>query len=261
MRKFSHLSSLLVPLVALGLMAGCSGQGKQEAAKKAQADQQITTIKTDWEQLKQARTELADARAHAAELQAEKKLSEEQQQDFEQTNTKISQLGTQVSNQYDALQGELADFLNLALNDYPQAPSTAEALNIYAQEAMVVAADHVKNSGNYKKAINILSTAKNYYESVQLPAPDELTQLIDSYEDLRYITKERFDAVEKGMSEDEVAEAAGQPYYLNKKEEKGIQFWLYPKREGGAAAVYFNKKGKVYNKNWEAVKATQVASN
>ena len=260
MRKCSPLSSLLVPLVAFGLMAGCSGQSKQEAAKKAQAEQQITTIKSDWEQLKQARVELADARTHAAELQAEKKLSEEQKKDLEETNTRISQMESQVSNQYDALQGELADFLNIALNDFPKAPNTAEALHIYTQEAMVVAADHVKNSGNYKKAMDILNTAQNYYESVELPVPDELSQRIASYDDLRYITKERFDAVTKGMTMDEVAAAAGVPYYLNKKQEKGIEFWLYPKREGGAAAVYFNKKDKLYNKNWEAVKTAQVAS-
>ena len=49
-------------------------------------------------------------------------------------------------------------------------------------------------------------------------------------------------------------------YYMNvkKDEKRGITFWLYPKRDGGAAAVYFDKKSKVYSMNFEAVK-TKVA--
>ena len=62
------------------------------------------------------------------------------------------------------------------------------------------------------------------------------------------------------MTEAEVSEIVGVPYYLNKQddEERGITFWKYPRRNGGAAVVYFNKKGVVYNTDFEAIPASRV---
>jgi hypothetical protein len=76
-------------------------------------------------------------------------------------------------------------------------------------------------------------------------------------DDMRFITKERFDLVKKNMTMDEVKEVAGVPYYQNIQvdEKRKVETWLYRKREGGAAAVYFKTtNNKVYNKNFEAVK-------
>jgi len=63
------------------------------------------------------------------------------------------------------------------------------------------------------------------------------------------------------MTMDEVRQIAGVPYYANIQDdkEKGIQTWLYRKRDGGAAAFYFTiKTGKVYSKNYDAIKTKIV---
>ncbi len=56
---------------------------------------------------------------------------------------------------------------------------------------------------------------------------------------------------------DEVKVVGGIPYYGNIQEDtkKGVETWLYKKREGGAAAIYFKTKtGKVYSTKFDAVK-------
>jgi hypothetical protein len=63
------------------------------------------------------------------------------------------------------------------------------------------------------------------------------------------------------MTKDEVKEAIGPPYYQNIQvdEKRGVETWLYRKREGGAAAVYFKTRNeKVYDKNFEAIKQKVV---
>ena len=84
---------------------------------------------------------------------------------------------------------------------------------------------------------------------------------IAALQQMRFITRERFDLVKKNMTMDEVKEIAGHPYYQNiqRNDKQGVETWLYRKREGGAAAVYFKMKtSKMYNKNFEAVKMKVV---
>jgi hypothetical protein len=84
---------------------------------------------------------------------------------------------------------------------------------------------------------------------------------IATLRDMRFITRERFDLVKKNMTMDEVKEIVGYPYYQNiqRNEKQGVETWLYRKKEGGAAAIYFKMKtSKMYNKNFEAVKLKVV---
>ncbi len=253
------LSWFVIFFTLSALLVGCgpSKEEKEKAAKKAQLDQQIGQIESAWNGLNDLRAQVAAKEKELKEIEAvsRRRRTPEQKQALEELPGQIQELKKQIDGKYEALQEQLADFLNVALNEFPEDPITDKALMIYSEEALVTAGDHVKNAGDYKKAIEILATAKNYYESLGKEPYKKLVDAIARYEDLRYITRERFDKVKKGMTMDEVSEVAGPAYYGNRREEKGAVMWLYPRRDGGAAAVYFRKKtGKVYAKNWNAVK-------
>jgi len=248
---------LFVTLSAFMVGCGPSKEEKERAAKKAELDQQIGVIEQSWNELKELRSQVAEKQAELKEIEAvsKRKRTPEQKQALETLPEEIAGLKQKIDSDYEALQDKLADFLNVALNEFPDDPVTDKALMIYSEEALVTAADHVRNAGDFKKAIEILSTAKNYYENLGKQPYQKLVDAIGQYEEMRTITKERFDKVKKGMTMDEVSEVAGPAYYGNRREEKGAIMWLYPRRDGGAAAVYFRKKtGKVYGKKWDAVK-------
>jgi len=243
---------IIAPLV------GCGGKAKEEARKKAQLAQQLNQIKNDWNTLRQQREELTSARTALTEAEAvpTRKRDEAAKTQIEELPAKIAELEQKTGDGYDALQEKLATFLTTALNDSPQAPETVEGLKIYAEEAIYNADDIIKKSGDYKKAIDTLQTAKSYFETIGLKPYQPLKDAMTRFDEMRFINKDRFDQVKKGMTEDEVAAIAGVPYYMNKKtdEKRGIEYWLYPRRGGGAAAIYFNKKHIAYSKKFDAVK-------
>lgn len=250
------LTCFLVIPVMVGLMTGCGQKAKKEAKARAELQQKLTSIQQLWTHLNEGRDKLKKAKAALTELEAipSRKLDADQKQQLATLPDEVSKTTQENSAAYDELQEKLAAFLTGALNDHPDAPETAEGLKIYSEEAMYTAQDAVTKAGDYKKALDILQTAKTYYNTVGIQPYQPLVDKMAELEDMRYLNKERFDLVKKGMTEDEVAKVAGSPYYLNKKHERGIDFWLYPRREGGAAAIYFNKKHLVYNKNFDAVK-------
>ncbi len=255
MRRRIFLCFLTV-FVAIGLTTGCGQAKKKQQQQQAQLQEQSLAVTKAYESLQAARKKLADDRAALAELKKirKRRLTAEQKQQLEALPAQIKTEEENVSKLYDDVQDKLATFLTFALNNAPNAPETAEGLKIYSEEAMRNAEEAVKEAGDYKKAIEILQTAEGYYEGAGLKPYAPLKERMATYEQMRFITKDRFDKVKKGMTEDEVAATAGYPYYLNKKHEKGIDFWLYPRRDGGAAAIYFNRHKKVYSKRWNAVK-------
>ncbi len=253
------LSWFVIFFTLSAVLVGCgpSKAEKEKAAKKAQLSEQIGQIEQAWNELQGLRSQVVEEKAQLAEIEgiSKRKRTDEQQQALEELPGKLEEAKKDIDSKYEALQEQLANFLNVALNEFPDDPMTDKALMIYSEEALVTAGDHVKNAGDFKKAIEILSTAKNYYESLGKEPYAKLNEAIARYEDLRNINQERFDKVKKGMTMDEVSEVAGPAYYGNRREEKGAVMWLYPRRDGGAAAIYFRKNsGKVYAKNWNAVK-------
>jgi hypothetical protein len=224
---------------------------------------QLATLQQQFQDLQQVRADLAAAEVSLAEIEAtkERDRSEEQVAELDELPARIEMLNATKDEQYEAVQATLADFLNLALNDFPEDPGTIEGLGIYADEAILIARDTIFQAGDYKKAIDQLDAALSYYDSLDLPPYQPLVDEIATLRDMRFITRERFDLVKKKMTMDEVKEIIGYPYYQNiqRNEKQGVETWLYRKSEGGAAAIYFKMKtSKVYNKNFEAVKIKVV---
>jgi len=263
MRRSRFLPCGIAVLVVFGLLSGCSRGPSEEELARQEMEGQLATLQQQFQDLQQVRAELAVAEVSRAEIEAikERDRSEEQMAELGELPAQIETLNATKDERYEAVQATLADFLNVALNDFPEHPGTVQGLNIYADEAILIARDTVFQAGDYKKAVDQLGAASSYFDSLDLPAYQPLVDEIAVLKEMRFITRERFDLVKKNMTMDEVKEIAGYPYYQNiqQNEKQGVETWLYRKREGGAAAIYFKMKtSKMYNKNFEAVKLKVV---
>lgn len=265
MHRKTLLYSCCIGVLISAFFAGCSKGPNEEELKRAELTTQLTAIQQSYGELEQVRADLAAAEASLAELEAvpERTRTDEQKAELEALPARITELEAQREVIFDTVQNSLAEFLNVALNEFPQAPETLEGLRIYSNESILVAWDMVAKAGDYKKAVDHLAAAKSYYEmagisEVHQPLVDTLAEL----ESWRWITQERFDAVKNGMTRDEVKAMAGVPYFGNIQTDdaRDVETWLYRKSEGGAAAFYFKmKSGKVYGKKWDAIQ-TKVVS-
>ncbi len=259
------LYSCCITISIVVLATGCSKGTSEAELKRAELAAQLATIQQSYAELEQGRAEIAAASARLAELQAvpERSRSDEQKTELEALPGQIAELEAEREVDFDSVQGGLAEFLNVALNEFPDAPETVAGLRIYSEEALLVARDMVEKAGEYKKAVDHLAAARSYYEmagiaEVHQPLVDTLAEL----EEWRWINQERFDAVANGMTRDEVKATVGVPYHGNVQadEARNVETWLYRKSEGGAAAIYFHvKTGKVYGKKWDAI-STRVVS-
>ena len=259
MMKSRFLPCCIAVCVVAGLMSGCSRGPSAEELTLAALEERLATLQQQYADLQQAREDLAAAEMTLAEIEAikERDRTEEQVAELEVLPTTIEEINATKDLAFDAAQATLADFLNVALNEFPDHPATAQGLNLYSDEAIMIAGETVAQSGDYKKAINQLDAAVSYYESIGLPPYQPLVDELAALDSMRFVTQERFDEVKKNMTKDEVKEIVGVPYYQNIQidEKRGVETWLFRKREGGAAAVYFRMKtDKAYDKNWEAVK-------
>lgn len=259
MKPIRVLPCVLTAILVGGFLTSCQKGPSEEELKLAELQQQFATLQQQSDDLAQARADLSAAEATIAEIEevAENKRTEEQKAALDEARASVEQLSAQQDTLFEDLQAGLAEFLNIALNEFPDAPETKQALDIYADEAILVAQDMVRKAGDYSKAMDHLQNAAMLYEQVGLEVSPALTDMVSDLDDWRYITQERFDAIKNGMTKDEVKEIAGVPYYGNIQTDsnKGVETWLYRKREGGASAVYFKiKNEKVYGKNFDAIK-------
>jgi hypothetical protein len=253
----------VVLVTVVGLMQGCSRGPSEEELKLAAFQEQFAAMKTAYDSMIAVREQIEADKVTLEELEAieEKDLTEEQKTQLDEIRAGLEGAEAESEAKFEEVQGLIADLLNVGINDYPESPETASALMMYSDEAILVADDMVAKAGDYKKAIDHLSNAESYFEAAGLTPYHPLIAKIEQLDDWRFITKERFDAVKKGMTKDEVVEQVGQVYYRNVQEtpSKGVETWLYKKREGGAAAFYFKiKTQKVYDKNFDAVEIKAV---
>lgn len=261
MSRHRVLSFVMVLFAGTLMLSGCSGGPSEEEQAQAALGEQLAAIEQSYAELQTARDELAAAEARLVELEAMSDLDDEQQAELDALPARIEELAAGRDASFETLQNQLAEFLNVALNEFPQAPETERALEIYAKEGLLTAADVVVKAGDYSKAMDQLRSIQSYYEMVDLEPYPELEERIALYDDWRFITQERFDEIKKGMTKDEVREIAGVPYFQNIQvdEERGVETWLYKKREGGGAAIYFKTNNdKVYATNFEAIKTKVV---
>ena len=158
--KRNQFAFVCVVLVAvLGLVQGCSRGPSEEDLKFAAFQEQFAALQPEYDALVNMRSEIEAAELALVELQAipENKLTDEQKAEIEELQAQLETVTSEREAAFEMVQGQLADLLNVGINDYPESQETATALVIYADEAILVADDMVFKSGDYKKAVDHLS--------------------------------------------------------------------------------------------------------
>ena len=240
------------------LVVACSGKQEQPLqGADASADlARITAARADLDRVWNALDALRD---ELAALDERPRLTPEETARRSDLDGKVRAAEGQFEAAYSADQSALADFLNQALNTQPQGSATLQALRLYADSAIRNARDFVEHSGDYRRAIELLETARSYYEAVAAGVPDDLTAAIERARDYRFLTRTRFEQLKKGMSIPDVKALVGVPFYANVRHSevggKRVASWLYGREDGEVAALYFDDRGTLYAWKWDAKSA------
>lgn len=252
-----HRIRWFVPVLVMATALGACSGGKNGSKSKFDAAGELAKVKQARAELNTTREKLAAVKSQVAELKDSAKLTDDQKAKLAELEGQLKTLQSGYDDAFASDQTALANFLNVALNEMPQAPETREALRLYADEAIRNAQDFIDQAGNYGKALDLLQTSKGYFDAVNLPVPDDLAKAIDTAQTMRFLSQDRFDKVQKGMTFDEVKAVTGTPFYANVHEQevrgKKITTWLFNRADQGVAAIYF-EKGKVYATQWDLKK-------
>ena len=139
------------------------------------------------------------------------------------------------------------------LETYLARTGDGRAAAIFAKEKIILGDEYMLVLSRYDRAIEM-------YQSILAVDPGNIDakQRIAAAQQRLYIDNGAFDLVTTGMTEQEVQAKIGLPRedWIRQKLENYRVFavWIYPKADGGAAAVYFDN-GVVYHKNWEATES------
>jgi tetratricopeptide (TPR) repeat protein len=217
------------------LLAGAPGCGRRAAAPAARPE--ASDSQAEWAWLQQTKADL-DARRARLAAHPDPKLQRETQ----------------------ALAGELnrrlAAFLNAdpPVQGEPLSDRQKAALRMKSDEEIQLAHTWIEQGGDYQRAIDV-------YKEALVVDPDNprLKDELARAQARRYMTRQTFAQVQKGMEPDEVRRLLGQPNLNNVRNypERGVTGWFYPRDSGGdAAAVWFHKEdGKtvVYLTDFDAL--------
>jgi hypothetical protein len=232
-----------IAIVALAVLAtGCAGSKQDEKATAAEAR------KADWTWLEGAKKDLDAKRGQLAGLEAQAAAGAD-------VKAQMDPLHQEIDKAEEIFGGKLAAYINAdpPVVGEPMKPEVLAAMRMKSDEDILIAREFITLGGDYRKAIDILNS------SLQAdPDNPKLKSELADAEAKRFMSKERFAAVKKGMTEAEVKAALGVPLARNMKHypDKKITAWFYPKSEtGDAAGIWFNEKGVAYQVNFDAVKA------
>ena len=251
----SKLVALPIVLIAVSLvgLSACSKRAGESKNSNFNITAELTKVKAARAELTTAREQLEKTKTELAALNAKSRLTAEESTQKTGLEQQLKTDQAAFDEAFTKDQGTLAEFLNVALNEMPTAPETHEALLLYANEAVYNANEFMNQAGDYRKAIDLLQTAEGYFDAVGAKAPEDLTATLAHAKEYRYLSQDRFEKVRKGMTEAQVKEITGTPFYANIRENevrgKKITSWLFNREDNEVAALYFDK-GKLYAKKW-----------
>lgn len=258
----------LITLLFLALFAVACSQSDPEAEKAAVDAEAWTALEGAKQELDAKRQELAElmARIEAGESEdatpaaaaAEGAEGDaEPMPTAEELAASADELKRQVDELITSFTTQLVSFINTQgiTEGQELTEQQRKAFDMKAEEDILVAMEFIDKGGEYQRAIDILSGSL-----VHDPTNEALLAAKAKAEELRYMTRERFDLVKKGMTRKEVRALIGIPKLTNQREfENGITGWFYPKEEPNTAAGIFYQKKKeklvVYKTDFDAVKA------
>ncbi|HVS15249.1 MAG TPA: outer membrane protein assembly factor BamE [Thermoanaerobaculia bacterium] len=254
--------ALPISLLLLAAVACAPAGDRVDEEARTQA---WTGIEQAREGLDQKRQDLADLRARIAQGVEGIELPEGAEQTAEEALAELvaqaAALETEVTAAADDLMAKIVNFINEDPMIQGEEPTELQLAGIRAKssEDLVLALEYVEKGGDYKRAEDIIARALELD-----PDNAELAEKLAWVRQMRFMTEERFAAVETGMTQEQVRQALGQPNLNNVRDfEGGVVAWFYPRGANaaadGAAGVYFRpERGvlKVYEANFDAVKPT-----
>ena len=139
------------------------------------------------------------------------------------------------------------------LEEYYTRTGDSRAASLYAKEKIRLADVYINVLSRYERAMGLLHGA------LQLdPGNQEALQKLELAESRRVISMDDFARVQARMKEKDVQLILGLPredwIRLTVQNGRAYAVWIYPKSDGGAAAIYF-EDGVVYHSNWNAAPA------
>lgn len=272
MKDKHHL--VLATLLGLALAAGLACQGGDSAAD-AEFEPRWTELQEMKGELDAARARLAEQRQQAAaEADAGEAAAEEEGVEGEaaaiaeetpaagaDAAAELAEAERAVQEQADAFNQQLVAFINdnQITEGAEPTPMQQGALDMYVDESIWIAREHIEEGGDYRQAIQI------YQQTLNLdPDNEKLQAALAEAEVNRYMTEERFAQVEEGMTEDEVRDLLGQVNLRNIRDyEDGERIaWFYVREQNGyAAGVFFERNDDgsytVYSTDFDAVTPDQ----
>lgn len=136
------------------------------------------------------------------------------------------------------------------LREYFERTADPRAAALLAQEKITLGDEYMNVLSRYDRAIELYQTALQFD-----PSSATAQARLAEAEKRRYVTLTTFASVKHGMKEADVRRMVGLPRedWIKQvvQNSRVYAVWIYPKQDGGAAAVYFDN-GVVYHTNWNA---------
>ena len=136
------------------------------------------------------------------------------------------------------------------LEAYYTSTGDLRAAALFADEKVRMGDAYMNLLSRYDRAINMYRAALEVD-----PGNEAARRGLAQAEARRFVDATQFDRVANGMKEADVERILGLPRedWIRQKIEPGHVYsvWIYPRSDGGAAAVYFDA-GVVYHRNWDA---------
>jgi len=121
---------------------------------------------------------------------------------------------------------------------------------VLAREKIIMGDEYMQYLSRYDKALEL------YRAAVELdPSSADAKQRVVLAQQRRFASMTAFANVKGGLKEDDVRKLVGLPRedWIKQvvQNNRVYSVWIYPKEDGGAAAIYFDN-GVVYHTNWNA---------
>ena len=254
--RFSRLVWVL-PFLLLGVGACAERDPESDPARLA-----------EWEWLQEAEASLKELRDRQGELNHEilevaqtlRQGDAEAAARLEELEAEVEELDEKIEDLADEFGHRLVMFINEDPIRSGHEPTELQraALRMKSDEDIALAQEYIDKGGDYRRAISIIEAAR----SVD-PEYERLQEELERVQALRFMSEERFEQVERGMTKQEVRALLGQVNLLNRQEYPGddrdVLAWFYPTAPGGAAAgVWFEKDRstglyRVYRRDFDAL--------
>lgn len=259
-RMRSWAGALTTSLILVGTIACAPGEEGGDSEARQAAFAALEEAQAALQAKRQELAELGDQIAAGVEgIEVPEGAEQTAEEMLEETKSQYQALEKEVTTEADDLMSQIVTFINEDpwIEGEEKSELQKGAVRLKSSEDLILAMEYVEEGGDYKRAADIINRALEID-----PDNQELQDKLAWVEEMRFMTEERFAAVEVGMTEAEVREALGPPNLNNVREfEGGRVGWFFPRGANptadGAAGVYFQpERGvlKVYEANFSAIK-------